>query len=316
MTIRKLGFNLKDNGIGSRRICLVNGTGHCAGQVEIYHNGTWGTVCDDAWDLSDANVVCRQLGCGVALSTVGSAHYGAESVLIWLDELSCPGNESELWQCPSQSWGQHDCRHKDAGVLCSEFTVLRLVSDTHICAGWLQVFYNGTWRPVCSNFLKDLSLTIVCRQLECGDSGWLENKQEPHASSEFSWLDKIECHKHYTTSLWQCSSAPWHPHSCSQEDEAWITCTGQAKKKPNENREGVNCSAYQECTGLSCKAPGTQSLWSQGGCSCELLWYPAICSEGKYTFCGHQFCPWNSSLPHLNTSEGSDVEQEKILPGF
>ena len=42
---------------------------------------------------------------------------------IMLDDLSCNGNETDIFECPSNGWFNHDCSHREyAGVSCSEYT--------------------------------------------------------------------------------------------------------------------------------------------------------------------------------------------------
>ncbi|NXK75300.1 C163A protein, partial [Amazona guildingii] len=99
---------------------LVNGSTQCLGRVEVFHDEKWGTVCDDTWDLHDAAVVCRQLGCGVAVAALSSAHFGPGPDPIWLDNVHCTGTEAALDQCQLHDWGEHNCEHgEDAGVVCS-----------------------------------------------------------------------------------------------------------------------------------------------------------------------------------------------------
>ena len=100
-------------------IRLVGGSGPFQGRVEVYHNGVWGTVCDDDWDLQDAMVVCRQLGYINATAAVEPARFGSGSGPILFSELSCVGNESTITECDHRSTGGHNCSHsQDAGVVC------------------------------------------------------------------------------------------------------------------------------------------------------------------------------------------------------
>ena len=89
--------------------------------MEIFHNGEWGTVCDDFWGLEDANVVCRQIGCPYgAIAAPRLATFGAGTGTIWLDNVQCTGSEDYLSDCAHNGWGIENCGHyEDAGVQCS-----------------------------------------------------------------------------------------------------------------------------------------------------------------------------------------------------
>jgi len=43
-------------------IRLVGGPSPVEGRVEVCYDEVWGTICDQSWSITDANVACRQLG--------------------------------------------------------------------------------------------------------------------------------------------------------------------------------------------------------------------------------------------------------------
>ncbi|XP_064185536.1 macrophage receptor MARCO-like [Anguilla rostrata] len=90
--------------------------GGSRGRVEVFHEGLWGTVCDDSFDTLDGTVICRMLGYTRATSIFTAA---AGTGRIWLDELGCTGRESSIFLCPHSGSGVHNCNHQeDAGVTC------------------------------------------------------------------------------------------------------------------------------------------------------------------------------------------------------
>nr|XP_055045535.1 scavenger receptor cysteine-rich domain-containing group B protein-like [Misgurnus anguillicaudatus] len=109
----------RDAGVICRDIRLINGANLCRGRVEVLYNNQWGTICDAAWDLADAAVVCKSMGCGLPVAAMTGAFYGQGAGPVWLDSVSCSGNESAVTNCTSKALGTSTCSHgQDAGAAC------------------------------------------------------------------------------------------------------------------------------------------------------------------------------------------------------
>ena len=194
------------------------------GTLEVYHNGTWRTACDDHFDDTAAGVVCRSLGYtdGKQLS---SSRYSAGSRSIWLGNIRCNGTEMKIEHCQHDGWGSRKCAH-DADVSVSCFSEVKLVGDKG-SKGRLEVYHNGTWGTVCDKGFTDTAARVVCYSLgyghtEYGHSGqFLSNYYG--AGSGRIWLQNVQCHGSELR-ITECQHDGWGLHNCSHLDDVSISC--------------------------------------------------------------------------------------------
>lgn len=112
---------------------LVGGSTILEGRVEVCVNETWGTVCNQMWDSTDANVACRQLGFQPSNATVlPISQFSAGAGRIWLSGLICSGNEGRLIDCAHAGVGMStgcNGHADDAAMRCLEG---RMLSTVHV----------------------------------------------------------------------------------------------------------------------------------------------------------------------------------------
>ena len=89
------------------------------GRVEVYLDGSWGTVCNDGWDINDAKVACDYLHFqGAALATDARTH-GIGEGPIHFTHMNCLGEEGDFKGCDYDR-DTSNCYHtEDAGLVCN-----------------------------------------------------------------------------------------------------------------------------------------------------------------------------------------------------
>ncbi|XP_063406054.1 neurotrypsin-like [Mytilus trossulus] len=204
---------------------IIGGSQENKGRLEILYNDTWGTVCDDDFDNIDASVACRQLGyCSGILLRSEFVNDGNET--IWLDDVTCSGNESRLIDCTYDK--SHNCHHGedvgiDCDVICPDTGDLRLVDSTTSMRrdeGRLEIYLNRVWGTVCEHEFDDIDAAVACRQL-----GYRTGKAIRYGliydGTGPIWLNSLRCNG-TESKLTDCSNSD--TNYCSHYRDVGIQC--------------------------------------------------------------------------------------------
>ncbi|CAI8008780.1 Deleted in malignant brain tumors 1 protein, partial [Geodia barretti] len=208
---------------------LVNGNTEGEGRVEVFHRGSWGTVCDDHWSEIDANIVCQELGFAHAISASGFATFGEGSGTIWLDDVQCDGTETTIFACPNSGWGNHNCLHsEDASAICTAIPVnpnpVQLIDGPSINEGRLQIYYNNEWGTVCDDRWGLDEASVVCKSL--GFPGADRDKYLLHdygLGSGHIWLDDVVCTGEEFF-IQDCNHGDIGENNCAHYEDVGLRC--------------------------------------------------------------------------------------------
>ena len=212
---------------------LTGGSGSREGRLEVYHNGTWGTVCDDQFTNAEAGVVCYMLGYGHGGYNFGN-RYGAGSGEIWLTDVQCNGMELSIEDCQHSGWRNHSCDHsEDVSVSC---TAVRLAGGSSLQEGRLELYHDGKWGTVCRNNFTHAAARVVCHMLGYNDSGQYIGTRYSAGSGQI-WLDNVQC-SGTEMNIASCQYHDWGNHDCRHDEDVSVSCFSAVRLVGDSSSKG------------------------------------------------------------------------------
>ncbi|XP_023682448.2 scavenger receptor cysteine-rich type 1 protein M130 [Paramormyrops kingsleyae] len=268
----------------SQRVRLQGSEKPCTGRVEVFYNGSWGVVCSQKWTKANEKVVCNMLRCGSPQNYTKGRSYSDLPNKMWMNNVECFGNETNLWNCVFPGWGISACSHTSdhVNVECSENIVLNL---TNKCAGAVQITNSNGTRPVCHDRTWDKNAAnVVCRQLDCGEADRIPNAGifSPEGLTTMISVKCTGSEKH----LWKCEKTI--KENCS--DAAGVICSNYIHLRLSH---GENL-----CAG---KLEGRVGKTWKPVCNTS---YPLVDPD---TICKTLHCGTSSPQQHLSCNTSQDI---------
>ncbi|XP_069478136.1 CD5 antigen-like [Ambystoma mexicanum] len=309
----------------TRSTRLTHGADPCAGILLVHFFTHWERVCDSQWDMKDAAVVCRQLGCGVPYSA-NFAPIPLQQLpeLVFMTDVQCRGDERCLAECPYSNKVPNYCYDRRyAGVNCTGPNDIRLVNGPSLCSGRVELRINGVWGTVWDDSWDQKDASVVCRYLSCGFVETYSYNSTFGNSSLPVLMNNVHCMGD-EAGLWNCAQGGLE-HICPTGRPAGVTCTGGADELrlvnagdacsgrveiKHENQWGAVCSAGWDskaaqvvCRELGCGTPKGVIIERRGvfGEGTRRIWLSNVHCRGNetslsqcphggwgYNYCGSQ----------------------------
>ncbi|XP_071943825.1 uncharacterized protein [Antedon mediterranea] len=210
---------------------LVGGDSLIDGFVEIYNDGSWGTICSKDWGTVEADVVCNQLNlpysdplkcCDAKVQHNTGRHY---------DQVSCTGEESSLSYCSSKVEKGNCPNDLDVWVKCSNDGV-RLVGGSTVTEGFVEVFKYGEWGSICDAYPTKLEATVICKGLGYSDASNYTNTASASSAGTGKPINiaNPDC-VGTEASIFDCNHSNNDDVSCLHDQDIFVFCSTECTEE-------------------------------------------------------------------------------------